>query len=121
MGQAKRTDKEILKQLVTYADGITAFSALQSVGFVLSVASGTALGGNIQRHIRLTCLGILASVVIYFILLWLCHWNENNLAEKLPKESAPAKAVKTIHVVRYCIVAIAITLSGLVAMSTQLK
>jgi hypothetical protein len=121
MGKVEREEKELLKQVGTYADGITAFSAVQSIGFVLSLGSGSGIATNVQKRVPIACFAIGLSLLVYCGLLFLCHWNENNLARQETTNSALRKAVTTIQSVRYVIVILAALLSTGVVLSTLLK
>ena len=76
-------DAELGKQLRTYADGITAFAALQSVAF------GIALGGKDFRDSVLKLqpyqIGSMCAVafVLYICLLAGCHRGEDAVAQGL--------------------------------------
>jgi hypothetical protein len=101
-------DAELGKQLRTYADGITAFAALQSVAF------GIALGGKDFRDSVLKLqpyqIGSMCAVafVLYICLLAGCHRGEDEVSgASNGKSIAEKKWTSRIRGGRYAVVAVA--------------
>jgi hypothetical protein len=89
-----RDERDVSKQMTTYADGIAALSSLQAIAFVYGVGGGSpGLGPNVHNHPYITCVGIVLGFAAYWYLLTRCHWNEDNLTGE-PEKSNVGRAVK---------------------------
>lgn len=104
-----RDERDVLKQLTTYADRIAAFSLVQALSFVLGVGGSDRLGGNVQNHPYITAGAILVSLPVYCYLLVRCHRNEDRLvgAPEKEKNHAVGKAVREMRRLRFVVVIIA--------------
>jgi hypothetical protein len=116
MAKIKRDEKGLLKQITTYADGITVFAALQSIGFGLAVGSPSGIAVSVHRHPIIISIIAALSLPFYVWLLSLCHKSEDELTVK-PDDSCIGRAVKRIRIVRFTIVSLATTLCVAAALS----
>ena len=104
-----RDASDVLKQLTTYADGITAFSFLQSLAFVFSVGGSSGVGVTVHHHPYISAGVILISLAVYLYLLVRCHRNEDRLVGVPEKEKNQAlgETVKETRLLRFAIVIVA--------------
>src|SRR4029077_5944843 len=71
--------KDFAKQLVTYADAITAFAVVQLLSFIYLLARGDCFTVNVLHNL---CLPIVGSIIVsgvYGILVILCHVGERHI------------------------------------------
>ena len=113
----KRKEEDVVKQLSTYADGITIFSLGQSIAFTLAVGGQAELARHVQGHRCIVYAVVMFSFFIYVALVAGCHRSENRLTAD-PKESSIGKAIVTIRRVRFAILALAAALSLFITYST---
>jgi hypothetical protein len=102
----KRDERDVLKQMAGYADGIAAFSALQSIAFALNVGGSGALASNVHDSPYLAATGIVLSFFVYSYLIVRCHRNEDRLAGQ-PDSSPLGQTVKEIRRMRIIVVLVA--------------
>jgi hypothetical protein len=99
--------KDFAKQLVTYADAITAFAVVQLLSFIYLLARGDCFTVNVLNHL---CLPIVGSIIVsgaYGILVILCHVGESHIFKDFrdPKVARPATGA---WIARYVIILLAL-------------
>lgn len=98
-------DRDFAKQLVLYADAITAFSFVQALGFIYLLAHGDCFTANVLKKVLFPILGAIAGSVIYFVLVLGCHLGERTVFKTLTK-TPPSRLVNWTWGVRYGIIAL---------------
>jgi hypothetical protein len=111
--EPNRNPKGLAKQLIQYADAITAFVVLQSVGFSLALTSKD-VRTSVTR--ALPCIIppiLLIATLVYCGLIYFCHLGETALIGK-PSERIPSHTVtRRLRLMRYLIILLANLLVGL--------
>lgn len=101
------TPTDIVKQLTTYADGITAFCVIQALGFVYAVAGNEPFSKRVVRDDgAFACtIGIVLGTALYCFLVFKC-------AALIDKQKVETKPPKGIQTARYCFIVGAGVLAG---------
>lgn len=113
----KRDEKDVVKQLSTYADGITVFSFVQSVAFAFAVGDKPHLAKNLEKGRWWAYGAIIMAYLVYSVLIHPCHQSEDRLTDN-PENSPLAKAITLVRAARYVIVALAALLAAGITYST---
>lgn len=103
LSEMKRDERDVLKQMTNYADGIAAFSALQSIAFALNVGGSGALAANVHDSPGLAATGVVLSFFVYSYLILRCHRNEDRLVGR-PDSSPLGRTVKETRLMRIIVV-----------------
>jgi len=92
---------ELRKQLVVYADAITAFATAQLIGFVLLLTHGDCFTQNVLGGLwYAVCIGAVVNAA-YLVLVSLCH----RAADKTSMGSPTiASVLRGVRMVRYVII-----------------
>jgi hypothetical protein len=95
--------KDFAKQLVLYADAITAFAVVQLLGFIYLLAHGDCFTVNVLYNIYFPT--ILSFVVngLYLLLVWRCHRGETSIFGS-SRDTAIADLIDRTWKVRYAII-----------------
>jgi hypothetical protein len=102
-----RDQRELAKQLRTYADATTAFSVIQSIAFSIALGSKD-LGENI-RETNECLIPILCCVAlgVYICIIAACHAGENALVGKPFSSSSIHRWTKYVRWGRYFVTILA--------------
>jgi hypothetical protein len=95
--------RDFAKQLVLYADAITAFSFVQALGFIYLLAHGDCFTKNVLQTPCLPIVGSIVGSVIYFFLVLGCNLGERSIFKTLAK-TPPSRLVNWTWGVRYGII-----------------
>jgi hypothetical protein len=72
-------EKELAKQLNTYADSITAFAVVQGVGFLFLIAQNVTLACAVRARWYIAAPLIAAGTYVYYRMVRRCHVAEDDL------------------------------------------
>ena len=100
-------EKELAKQLNTYADAITGFAFVQGVGFGLVIGQNPNLSTSVARQWCIAAPIIFVMTCGYFVMVRRCHSAEDELIgapDKRGKEIG--KVVPTIRTTRLLLIAV---------------
>ncbi len=95
--------KDFAKQLVLYADAITAFAVVQLLGFIYLLAHGDCFTMNVLYKIYVPTLLTFAVNGVYLLLVWSCHRGENSIFGS-SRDTAITDLVDRTWQVRYAII-----------------
>lgn len=112
--------KEVAKQLVGYADSITAFAVAQSIAFTFAVGNGDKFAQHVKAHFWIPIAIALCVFPLYAWFAHLCHRDEDNILET-HRETQPTmqKALGHMRSGRYLFIASAGLLVIFMSLSTR--
>ncbi len=99
--------KGFAKQLVLYADAVTAFAVVQLLGFIYLLTRGDCFTVNVLHNV---CLPIAGSIVVsgvYGLLVILCHVGERHIFRSSRDSKITPLATGT-WIARYTIIILAL-------------
>src|ERR1700733_13076757 len=98
-------EKELAKQLNTYADGITAFAVVQGLGFCLLVGQSVSLACTVSARWYVAGPLMIVGSVVYLFLVRRCQLAEDEVSG-LPAElgATVSKVVAMIRATRFWII-----------------
>jgi hypothetical protein len=105
--KSAETESELANQLRTYADGLTAFSFVQSAAFCLLMVQSATAACAIRSRWSVPALCLLVAGAGYLVLLCLCHRGEGILSVRNVPSEKINKIVPIIWGVRFVIVGLA--------------
>jgi hypothetical protein len=98
-------EKELAKQLVTYADSITAFAFVQGLAFCVLCAQSVSLACAVRGKWYIAAFLMVVATVIYFLLVRRCQYAEDGLLGVPEKRGAEiGKVVRMIRAARFLVV-----------------
>jgi hypothetical protein len=97
-------DADLVKQLNTYADAVTAFSFGQSILFLYAIGRGDNFTQNLLAWPLATTFGTVVMTALYLAAVIRCHKSEDYLLGSLEKRSKLGKIAKTIRQGRIVII-----------------
>jgi hypothetical protein len=113
--------KDFAKQLVLYADAITAFAVAQLLAFIYLLAHGDCFTVNVMSHVYFPIAGSIIVSGAYVFLVCSCHRGVNRIFKLSKNHRAMAPLVKRTWKLRYAIIilgcAATVGVLGLVAYS----
>src|SRR5258708_21287871 len=108
-------ERELAKQLGTYADAITVFSFVQSVTFSFAIADGKDFTKNVLRAEPVVFVLLVLAYVLYGLLVYRCHQGEDELLEHIRSSPVIHTWTQKIRCWRIAVIILALCIS-LVAM-----
>jgi hypothetical protein len=98
--------KEFAKQLVLYADAITAFAVVQLIAFVYLLVHGDCFTANVLHNVCYPIAGSVIVTVIYVLLVRWCHYGENCILNS-SRDSSITSLKKWTWRFRYAVIILA--------------
>ncbi len=99
--------KDFAKQLVTYADAITAFAVVQLLSFNYLLARGDCFTVNVLHNLCLPVVGSIIVSGVYGVLVILCHVGERHILGST-RDPKVAPLATTAWIARYVIISLAL-------------
>jgi hypothetical protein len=96
-------ERDFAKQLVLYADTITAFAVAQLLAFVYLLAHGDCFAVNVLRYVWFPVVGSVIVSCVYFGLVWSCRRGETAMLGAVRNENITRLVDRTWYV-RYGII-----------------
>ena len=99
--------REFAKQLVLYADAITAFAVVQLLSFIYLLARGDCFTVNVLHNPRLPLWGSIIVSGAYGLLVILCHLGDRQIW-KSSRDPKVAPLATTTWIARYAIIVLSL-------------
>ena len=96
--------KDFAKQLVLYADAITAFAAAQLLAFIYLLAHGDCFTVNVMYKVQFPIVGSVIVSGVYFLLVRSCRRGANRILRFSKNHRAIAPLVNKTWRLRYAII-----------------